>query len=517
MRRSAAPSRVVSLPLTERTSKVNQAIINNPEQETADSCVTQHSEATVLGPKIFEVVYAKTSSCKHKKWKDDGFAIIHGRTANVASSSGNKMVYLNSLSEGSLLKVGGYEAELLCLVSPEFYQASCGALLEVDSAASVVPQNNAFRGLPQNSACTSHSTPLNDSFARSLSKPPRARAPACLPQTDALVMPRPPAECVWVQNPEGFPIVDVILEPQFACRLLPHQKDGVVFLYECVMGFRSGYSSGASTIPTTLTDLDFREGSGSAITGCILASRAGGTGLNLVGANYLILFDMDWNPANDAQAMARIWRPGQSRPVRLYRLVTAGGLEERIFQRQAAKLALSHQALANPASAAHLTSNQSSSKGVLTREELHDLFQTPSLPAVTCWTHALIGCTCDISSSSPSPTLSTASDACSDLGDQCCSDEESDIRVCQLGQSVTESRLTKPHFSVPKERRTFATESLAFLLNWKHSLTDVAIGRLCDPLLSSFESCKENLPINAVFSSATEGAETSNLSAADHA
>jgi SNF2 family DNA or RNA helicase len=37
----------------------------------------------------------------------------------------------------------------------------------------------------------------------------------------------------------------------------------------------------------------------------LLSSKAGGVGLNLIGANRLILFDPDWNPANDLQAMAR--------------------------------------------------------------------------------------------------------------------------------------------------------------------------------------------------------------------
>jgi SNF2 family DNA or RNA helicase len=40
----------------------------------------------------------------------------------------------------------------------------------------------------------------------------------------------------------------------------------------------------------------------------LLSTRAGGAGLNLVGANHLVLYDSDWNPAMDAQAMARIWR-----------------------------------------------------------------------------------------------------------------------------------------------------------------------------------------------------------------
>ncbi|KAA3675855.1 DNA repair and recombination protein RAD54B [Paragonimus westermani] len=80
----------------------------------------------------------------------------------------------------------------------------------------------------------------------------------------------------------------------------------------------------------------------------LLSSQAGGMGLNLTGADHLILYDVDWNPANDLQALARIWRPGQLRPVRLYRLITADGLEERMFQRQAAKMALSFNAIVSP-------------------------------------------------------------------------------------------------------------------------------------------------------------------------
>ncbi|XP_049850513.1 DNA repair and recombination protein RAD54-like isoform X2 [Schistocerca gregaria] len=72
----------------------------------------------------------------------------------------------------------------------------------------------------------------------------------------------------------------------------------------------------------------------------LLSSKAGGCGLNLVGANHLVLFDPDWNPANDLQAMARVWRPGQTKKVYLYRTLCTGTIEEKIFQRQVAKLSL---------------------------------------------------------------------------------------------------------------------------------------------------------------------------------
>lgn len=53
----------------------------------------------------------------------------------------------------------------------------------------------------------------------------------------------------------------------------------------------------------------------------MLSSKAGGCGLNLIGANRLIMFDPDWNPANDDQAMARVWRDGQKKPCYIYRLL----------------------------------------------------------------------------------------------------------------------------------------------------------------------------------------------------
>lgn len=53
----------------------------------------------------------------------------------------------------------------------------------------------------------------------------------------------------------------------------------------------------------------------------MLSSKAGGCGLNLIGANRLVMFDPDWNPANDDQAMARVWRDGQKKPCYIYRML----------------------------------------------------------------------------------------------------------------------------------------------------------------------------------------------------
>lgn len=73
----------------------------------------------------------------------------------------------------------------------------------------------------------------------------------------------------------------------------------------------------------------------------LLSSKAGGCGLNIIGASRMILFDPDWNPKNDQQAMARIWREGQKKEVHIYRLFIYGTIEEKMFQRQASKDSLS--------------------------------------------------------------------------------------------------------------------------------------------------------------------------------
>jgi DNA repair and recombination RAD54-like protein len=69
----------------------------------------------------------------------------------------------------------------------------------------------------------------------------------------------------------------------------------------------------------------------------LLSSKAGGCGLNLIGANRLVLFDPDWNPATDKQAAARIWREGQQKRSYIYRFVATGSIEEKIYQRQLSK------------------------------------------------------------------------------------------------------------------------------------------------------------------------------------
>lgn len=66
----------------------------------------------------------------------------------------------------------------------------------------------------------------------------------------------------------------------------------------------------------------------------LLTTRVGGLGVNLTGADKVVLFDPDWNPSTDLQARERAWRVGQKRPVTVYRLITSGTIEEKIYHRQ---------------------------------------------------------------------------------------------------------------------------------------------------------------------------------------
>ncbi|KAF7021049.1 hypothetical protein CFC21_034057 [Triticum aestivum] len=80
----------------------------------------------------------------------------------------------------------------------------------------------------------------------------------------------------------------------------------------------------------------------------ILTTKVGGLGTNLTGANRVIIFDPDWNPSTDMQARERAWRIGQKRDVTVYRLITRGTIEEKVYHRQIYKHFLTNKVLKNP-------------------------------------------------------------------------------------------------------------------------------------------------------------------------
>lgn len=83
------------------------------------------------------------------------------------------------------------------------------------------------------------------------------------------------------------------------------------------------------------------------IFACLLSTRAGGQGLNLIGADTVVIHDMDFNPQMDRQAEDRCHRIGQTKPVTIYRLVTKGTVDENVYEIAKRKLILDAAVLEN--------------------------------------------------------------------------------------------------------------------------------------------------------------------------
>lgn len=101
----------------------------------------------------------------------------------------------------------------------------------------------------------------------------------------------------------------------------------------------------------------------SSISVFLLTTKVGGLGVNLTGANRVLIYDPDWNPSTDIQARERAWRLGQKKEVMIYRLMIAGSIEEKIYQRQIFKQFLTNKILKDP-----------KQKRFFKTTDLHDLF-----------------------------------------------------------------------------------------------------------------------------------------------
>jgi SNF2 family DNA or RNA helicase len=90
----------------------------------------------------------------------------------------------------------------------------------------------------------------------------------------------------------------------------------------------------------------------------LISLKAGGFGLNLTAADYVIHLDPWWNPAVEAQATDRAHRIGQERPVTVYRLITKDTIEESIVQLHQNKQALADALLRGGSQAAQLSAGE---------------------------------------------------------------------------------------------------------------------------------------------------------------
>ncbi|KAJ1940954.1 DNA-dependent ATPase protein rad54, partial [Linderina macrospora] len=114
----------------------------------------------------------------------------------------------------------------------------------------------------------------------------------------------------------------------------------------------------------------------------LLSSKAGGCGINLVGANRLVLFDSSFNPADNLQACGRIWRDGQKKTCYIYTMATTGTVEEKIFQRQAYKTSL----------ATCVVDEQENVDRHFSRDQMRQLFTARLRGETMCDTHDQFKC-----------------------------------------------------------------------------------------------------------------------------
>nr|XP_006349779.1 PREDICTED: protein CHROMATIN REMODELING 5 [Solanum tuberosum]XP_006349780.1 PREDICTED: protein CHROMATIN REMODELING 5 [Solanum tuberosum]XP_006349781.1 PREDICTED: protein CHROMATIN REMODELING 5 [Solanum tuberosum]KAH0707503.1 hypothetical protein KY289_012579 [Solanum tuberosum]KAH0710669.1 hypothetical protein KY284_012096 [Solanum tuberosum]KAH0774869.1 hypothetical protein KY290_012006 [Solanum tuberosum] len=112
--------------------------------------------------------------------------------------------------------------------------------------------------------------------------------------------------------------------------------------YLSIKGFQYQRLDGSTKSELRQQAMDHFNAPGSEDFCFLLSTRAGGLGINLATADTVIIFDSDWNPQNDLQAMSRAHRIGQQEVVNIYRFVTSKSVEEDILERAKKKMVLDH-------------------------------------------------------------------------------------------------------------------------------------------------------------------------------
>ncbi|CAD5117926.1 DgyrCDS6671 [Dimorphilus gyrociliatus] len=256
MKRSSAPSRRHFNPPLSKVSKVssnpsslnqeNQPIEKNESEKPSNNSTEEPKKEFDKNSKYFNVVWCKFSKKKHKQWEGDAVLIIEGRSVNlldmdgksIGKSSGYKASDLNSLKEGETLGVGGKQIEVMGTIKAEDFESG--------KCFGSAPQTVLAVSKTSTSSRKPFVNPLKNSQAHSPIKKV-LKEPRFDPTTpDALVMPEHPNKaCIDLDT------VSVVVDPHLSRHLRPHQREGVSFIYKCIMGYQE-LSGGSGVILATL-------------------------------------------------------------------------------------------------------------------------------------------------------------------------------------------------------------------------------------------------------------------------
>ncbi|KAH3862890.1 hypothetical protein DPMN_025865, partial [Dreissena polymorpha] len=230
----------------------------NTLQASCRTTLTVNEDSSVNSTNgYFSVVWCKRSNKKHKKWEGDAVLVTSGRSVTlfdtdgkeIGKSSGFKSAELSSLKEDETLPIGGKEIQVMSVLTEEqFKSGKCfigTSSRNPDTAGTVlntVPLRTGASkpfSMPQQLSAHSGTTTLRTPEPVVV----KPRHDPSVPGT--LVMPRPSASHQWDSNKKGKAVIDVVVDPYLSVHLRPHQREGVIFLYECVMGYRNFAGHGA--------------------------------------------------------------------------------------------------------------------------------------------------------------------------------------------------------------------------------------------------------------------------------
>ncbi|XP_006209749.2 DNA repair and recombination protein RAD54B isoform X2 [Vicugna pacos] len=228
-----------------RTLDPHHTVYSSPKEITVSKGREEEPDSLV---KYFSVVWCKPSKKKHKKWEGDAVLIVKGKSftlkdlegRDIGRGIGYKCKELEKTEEGQTMMIGGKEIEVMGVISPDDFNS--GRCFQVGGSSAVLSSSH--------TAKKCFSSPFKSVYKPSSKENSQNGFQNCKPRHDpyapnSLVMLRPDNNHQWMFNRNCFPIVDVVVDPHLVYHLRPHQKEGIIFLYECVMGMRVNGRYGA--------------------------------------------------------------------------------------------------------------------------------------------------------------------------------------------------------------------------------------------------------------------------------